>query len=475
MNGLNLENREGWELYPVPAYNGGVLSAAYATGYGIAMDVPEAGGKMQVVSETGVEEFSAYISLLENAGYKKTAYRTLGKNIYAQYSNGSELVYTYYIDCEKESRVILDLDSDPLNEFNYAYEAKNGDTASFYQYALMFDPTGKGGYNVEKGKIYENCGLFDVIKLSDNSLVLLDGGWFPQTPEKTVEECFKFLCEITGTKDDEKLRIAALYFTHGHGDHVYMPIRLLEKYSDRIVVERLMHNLPSWYRDPNFKILGDILTEKYPDMKFSKLHTGQEIALGGVTLDVVFTPEDMVSPEGKTEIREYNNTSIMLKLNANGRSFMLMGDWGGSYIERDTTEYKPMERSLIESFKLDDGTNYLKCDAIQTGHHAINDWLDNFFAVVDADVAFIPQQDISYDKMAHSCYNHNVDQLKALGLSDNNIFFNGRYTYGITVDTDGNMELSYRDIAGADDIYLEQIGQYTHFHAPELGTLKRGE
>ena len=66
-------------------------------------------------------------------------------------------------------------------------------------------------------------------------------------------------------------------------------------------------------------------------------------------------------------------------------------------------------------------------------------------------------------------------QLKALGLSDNNIFFNGRYTYGITVDTDGNMELSYRDIAGADDIYLEQIGQYTHFHAPELGTLKRGE
>ena len=191
MNGLNLENREGWELYPVPAYNGGVLSAVYATGYGIAMDVPEAGGKMQVVSETGVEEFSAYISLLENAGYKKTAYRTLGKNIYAQYSNGSELVYTYYIDCEKESRVILDLDSDPLNEFNYAYEAKNGDTASFYQYALMFDPTGKGGYNVEKGKIYENCGLFDVIKLSDNSLVLLDGGWFPQTPEKTVEECFK--------------------------------------------------------------------------------------------------------------------------------------------------------------------------------------------------------------------------------------------------------------------------------------------
>ena len=88
--------------------------------------------------------------------------------------------------------------------------------------------------------------------------------------------------------------------------------------------------------------------------------------------------------------------------------------------------------------------------------------------------AFIPQQDISYDKMAHSCYNHNVDQLKALGLSDNNIFFNGRYTYGITVDKQGNSTLSYREIAGADDIYLEQIGQYTPFHAPEKGTLVKG-
>ena len=478
MTELNLTNTAeapAWGLSPVPEYKGGKLSAPYATGHGISMGDPERGGVLQVVSGTAKEEFLAYFKVLENAGYTRTFYRELGANVYAQYTNGTELVYTYYTDCEKEVHVILDLEGDTLDKFNYSYEAKAGDTASFYQYALMFDPTGKGGYNVEKGKIYENCGLFDVIKLSDNSLVLLDGGWFPQTPEKAVEECFKFLCEITGTGEGEKLRIAALYFTHGHGDHVFMALRLVEKYSDRIVVERLMHNLPVAHRDQTFKVLGDLLAEKYPDMKFAKLHTGEEISLGGVTFDVVFTHDDMVSPEGISEIREFNNTSVMLKMNANGRSFMLMGDWGGSYIERDKTEYKPMEKSLIESFKLSCGTNYLKSDAIQTGHHAINDWLENFFAVVDADVAFIPQQDISYDKMAHSCYNHNVDQLKALGLSDNNIFFDGRYTYGITVDADGNMELSYRDIAGADDIYLEQIGQYTHFHAPELGTLVKGK
>ena len=475
MKDVNLTDREGWGIDPVPAYIGGRLSEVYATGHGVIMGDTEKGGRLQVISETSAEDFLAYLKTLDDRGFARAFYRMLGDNIYAQYVCGSELIYTYYTGCEKEARVIWDFEGVALNEFNYSYEAREGDTASFYQYALMFDPTGKGGYNVEKGKIYENCGLFDVIKLSDNSLVLLDGGWFPQTPEKAVEECFKFLCEITGTKDGEKLRIAAIYFTHGHGDHVFMPLRLLEKYSDRITVERLMHNLPVPHRDPTFKVLGELLAEKYPDLKFAKLHTGEEIDLGGVQLDVVFTHDDMVDPEGKSEIREFNNTSVMLKMNANGRSFMLMGDWGGSFIERDTTEYKPMERSLIESFKLSDGTNYLKSDFIQTGHHAINDWLDKFFAVVDADAAFIPQQDISYDKLAHRCYNNNVDQLKALGLSDNNIFFDGRYTYGITVDKNGNTELSYREIAGADDIYLEQIGQYTHFHAPENGTLVRGK
>ncbi len=475
VNLSKVTERDDWGLAPIPAYVGGTLSAVYATGYGVSMGEPEKGGRLQLISETSAEEFNAYLKALEDAGYVRYFYRELGENIYAQYKNGDVLVYIYYVGCEKETHVIHDLEGTSLEEFNYSYEMKDTDTVSFYQYALMFDPTGKGGYNPEKGKIYENCGLFDVMKLADNSLVLLDGGWFPQTPEKAVEECFKFLCEITGTKDGERLRIAALYFTHGHGDHIYMALRLLERYSDRIVVERLMHNLPGIYCDPNFNVLGGILAEKYPDMKFAKLHTGEEINLGGVQFDVIYTHEDMVDSEGVSEIREFNNTSVMLKMTANGRSFMLMGDWGGSFIERDTTEYKPMERSLIEAFKLSDGTNYLRSDAIQTGHHAINDWLDNFLAVVEPDVAFIPQQDISYDKLAHRCYNNNVDQLKALGLSDNNIFFNGRYTYGITVDRNGNQTLSYRDIAGADDIYLEQIGQYVHFHAPEKGSLIKGE
>ena len=469
---MSINERQGWGLAPIPAYNGGTLSGVYATGHGASMGDPEAGGRMHVVSNTSAAEFNGYLNTLEAAGYSRTAYNTIGSNIYAQYSNGQELVYIYYTDCENETRIIHDLEGTPENLFNYAYTAKPTDTTSFYQYALMFDPTGKGGYNVEKGKIYENCGLFDVIKLADNSVILIDGGWFPQSPDAAVEECFKFLCEITGTGENEKLRIAAFYFTHGHGDHIFLSLRLIEKYSDRIVAERLMHNLPVTHRDPIFKTFSDLLHEKYPDVMFAKLHTGQCIQLADAKLDVVFTHEDAVSPEGITEIREFNNTSVMIKLTVNGRAFMLSGDWGGSYIERDTTDYKPMERSLIKTFTLDDGTNFLKCDALQVAHHAINDWMNEFYETVDPDIAFIPQQDISFDKLAHGCYKNVITHLNdVLGVSNENIFLDGRYTYGITVSPDGEMTLSYRDIAGADGIYLEQIGQYTPFHEPKSGVV----
>ena len=153
VNLSKVTEREDWGLAPIPTYVGGTLSSVYATGYGVSMGEPEKGGSLQLISETSAEEFNAYLKALEDAGYVKSFYRELGENIYAQYKNGDVLVYIYYVGCEKETHVIHDLEGTSLEEFNYSYEIKDTDTVSFYQYALMFDPTGQGGYNPEKGKI----------------------------------------------------------------------------------------------------------------------------------------------------------------------------------------------------------------------------------------------------------------------------------------------------------------------------------
>ena len=78
MSNMTNHQRDGWELSPIPAYEGGFLSAVYPTGFSIDMGDPAAGGKMQVISSTSIEEFKAYLSILEDAGYKKTAERNIG-------------------------------------------------------------------------------------------------------------------------------------------------------------------------------------------------------------------------------------------------------------------------------------------------------------------------------------------------------------------------------------------------------------
>ena len=99
-------------------------------------------------------------------------------------------------------------------------------------------------------------------------------------------------------------------------------------------------------------------------------------------------------------------------------------------------------------------------------------WIDNFLAAVDPDVAFIPQQDVEKKNFAHSCYTNVVNSLNRLGVEDKNIFFAGRYTYGITVSLNGNMTLTYRDIAGYDDAYKTMVlDKYKPFHNPSSGTL----
>ena len=148
---------------------------------------------------------------------------------------------------------------------------------------------------------------------------------------------------------------------------------------------------------------------------------------------------------------------------------MHTGDWSGGHEDRDKYEYKPMEASLLNTFKLEDGSSYLKCDILQIAHHSINDWVGNFYAAVDPDVVFFPQQDINYDQLGHPCYKNVVNQMRNMGVLDRNMLFAGRYTYGITIGLDGKMTISYEEIAGADEIYYEGIAKYEPFHAPTSG------
>ena len=72
-----------------------------------------------------------------------------------------------------------------------------------------------------------------VIKLCDDSLVMIDGGHIFQWNEEAEEGLWNFLKAITNTKDG-KVKIAAWYFTHAHDDHTDGCTKLLRRHGSDI-------------------------------------------------------------------------------------------------------------------------------------------------------------------------------------------------------------------------------------------------
>ena len=91
--------------------------------------------------------------------------------------------------------------------------------------------------------------------------------------------------------------------------------------------------------------------------------------------------------------------------------------------------------------------------------------MENLYKAIDADIAFFPQQDVSYGNLAHDCYKTIIKQLEKTGMSRNNMHFAGRYTYGLTLDHKGGMTLYKKGIGGADAKYHQLIGKYSAFHS----------
>ena len=463
---LGSEGSPKWSLN-APEYVGGQLARnAYITGFSRNLTNAANGGKMHVISNTTSDEFNAYISTLSSEGYVETAKTENNGNIYVQYHkkvNGTnKLVYAYYINALKEARVIDDYCSIPETEFEYEYDAGANGTTTYYQYGLMHDPYGLGNDpNTKDNEIWGNAGAFDIIKLADNKLILIDGGGSEQATPEATAALVDFLYEITGTPEGEKVVIAAWFMTHPHGDHLYHVKNLATKYGDKFVFERIMNNFRSTGEiDGGFATAIEAINKNNPDAKYIKLHTGQNITLGNINIDVLMTHEDAVNPTtGKTFIIDENNSSVILKINTGSKSIMYFGDWGGNdqNTQEKRDEYQEMQRRLFAMYETETGVYpTLKADIVQIAHHSINHWLEKVYQAVDPDYAFFSQADIDffyYNKITHSCYLNVIEQMRAFGVADENMYFAGRKTNWLVIASNGTVTHGEKKLEGAKEGY----------------------
>lgn len=366
-------NREKWLLYGIPAYEGGTLSSKlYDCGYGMTdySEQAEDNSAMQMVYGTTAAEMDAYLEKLERAGYRKTFTNTIGDNRYAACELGGVRLYVYYTAAEEITRVILDKSGDSIDEFGYRYVPTAQDETVLYAYALCQSPTGLDS---------NNCGQLDVIKLADNSLFVIDGGMEAQFDQAAIDGFVDFCHRVTGVPKGKQVRIACWFFTHDHGDHRDGLAQVLgtSQYLDDFMIERLAFNFPATSVGVNgtTKSFLSRIASLYPACKMLKLHTGMKLQLADMQIEVVTTHENLTNRQGESLVRDFNNTSTVLKLTAGGVSFLLLGD---------------TDRQSAEAIVARMPASFLKSDIVQVAHHTWND-IGTLYDVAQAKYAIFTQ------------------------------------------------------------------------------------
>ena len=412
---------------------GTVLGEPINCGAGLAIDDETNGGEddsyMLVLGDVTSKMYRDFLASLAGTGRKETFHREFNGNIFAEFSDGDRIIYTYYTAETMLARIIFDNASSSLSEMNDMSDDVRGDTA-LMQFSLRY------------GKMIRfhscDCGMLYAMRMRDNSVIIIDGGEIEQCTEEACDEFMRRLEDLTGKKRGEKIRVSAYLCTHNHDDHMDFFIKLLKREKDVLEVERVMFNFPSktligYVQDADVSCT-DLLRErikKYaPNAKFLKLHTGQTVRFPDARLEVLTTHEDILprsyrAADGQT-YRSINETTTVFQIIFDDCSVMFLGDAEDANGE-----------ALLALY----GKNSMSCKYLQCAHHLINDDR-NIYGNVKAEKLLVPQ--CRY--IAMSTEKDNTRYLTSL-FGAENMYFAGDCTYVFTVE-DGKTSVDYFEPKG---------------------------
>ena len=369
--------------------------------------------------------FRDFLSALADTGRKETFHREINGNIFSEFAEENRIIYTYFTREAEQARVIIDNASCPLSEMNDNEPDVRGDTA-LMQFSLKY------GSMVRYHSC--DCGMLYVLRLRDNSVIIIDGGEIEQATEEACDEFMRRLEDLTNTEKGGKIRVAAWICTHNHDDHMDVFTKLLKREKDVLCVERVMFNFPSRtlldYSSGCTDRLRERLKKYAPNAKYLKLHTGQTVHFPDSYLEVLTTHEDILPLSIRARdggaYRGMNETTTVFQIIFDDASVIFLGD-----AEESNGE------ALIALY----GKNLLSCKYLQGAHHLINDDR-SIYANIRAEKLLAPQG--RFTVMTRFC--DNIRYLTSL-FGAENIYFAGDCTYVFTIK-DGNESISYFESKG---------------------------
>lgn len=389
-------------------------------------DLPDKSSFLRAVTETTADAFEAYVKKLVGLGFEQIYENRIENNLFRELIKDGRMIYAYFMANTGIARFVDDKVSERIDTYGYSYKPKKGEFPAVYQYGLYYTKDHR------VAGVKNDCGMLYIIKLSDNSLFLIDGGEYEQATDAAVGDMMNLMHQITGTPENGKIRIAGWFCTHAHDDHMDVFGKLVKFHHDSLLLERVIFNFPAreyFGLAPQTYILIDRINEFYPDVKYLKPHSGQSFTLADVRFDFLQTHEDSVGAKGNELIGGFNDTSTILKITFSGKSLMILGD---------------MDTSAETIFITDYSEKTLKSDMVQAAHHLIN-LLEHAYAVISPEIALVPQHPVF--KTDHN--NRKYEVLRR-SVYDRNIYFAAEGTDGFRVDNGKLVRFVHRDVVGGE-------------------------
>ena len=414
-----------------PVYNAGpgLESDQYGT---TATDCLET-----VVSQTNAADYAAFLADIENAGFTKVFENTVEGCEYRLYTKNGEQFYLNWLPSANELRIVADKASTGV-----VTDLAGGSGSVepvIYQYALDFTKNDKQTSGDDYWAI--DCGMCYIIHLADNSLFLIDGGHMRQSSDAALDALNDYLHDITNTPAGGTVHISGWFFSHPHGDHVYLTHAFLERFHAQYDLDAMFYNFPSYqgsfagnYDGGTFKMKNTVNTY-YPNCAYYKLHTGETFSLPGVDFDVIYTHEDAVQANsGTTSFTDCNNASTVIRATVNGKSVMFLGD------------ISTAAQSVILN-RYSSAT--LRSDAVQMAHHCINN-VPNIYNAIAAPLLLCPQSQENVQLNSSKTANLN-NAISAAGANYRTVLYAADYNYKLSF---GGSEIAYET---AGEIYSKAL------------------
>ena len=233
-----------------------------------------------------------------------------------------------------------------------------------------------------------------VFTTHNQKMICIDSGIADNTPGRTDDETIDLYNYITSNARviNGKYIIDAWFFTHGHTDHVSAFNKIVENYSDEIVIKSVYYNFPSFSysfwntdtgtsqndRDTVQNFLNKVAQlKKNGTIVFDNVLAGDVFTFGELTFKILFSVDTSITENA------INNSSLVIKVLTPNKSVLFLGDIG-----------KEVESILLNdnyAYKLD-----LKSDIVQVAHHGWNGTSTALYDYIEPDIILYPASSYLY-------------------------------------------------------------------------------